>query len=289
MNIIIPNFPIPIFNNIAQCLETIKADRSLKPLLWQVDNKPMLDMFHEMNPSVIFLHESQLDQAFHLACQDYNFRYIVLATKPIPSTLPKPPELILIHPSLRNQFSSTDPIMEIFPAANVTQMHNAKFDPTLQSDILINTTGVQMSEQINTILTYLAGNYNTKIIGSNPVFFKQYLGQTNMIDGANFIKSTKVLIDFNQHDFWDSSYINIPAISYMPTNESMIAFNNIDELKKNITSLLSNKLIRDKYVQESFNLAKANTYFHVTGNVFKKLKEYAIESTCKSYMELITK
>ena len=139
MNIILPHLPIPILNNIAQCLETIKGTTSVNPILWDIETKPMLDMFHEVNPRVVFLHESQLDEAFHIACQDFNFRYIVLATKPLPNTLPKPPELILIHPSLRKEFNDTDPIMELFPAANVAEIQNAEFDPKLESEVLLNT------------------------------------------------------------------------------------------------------------------------------------------------------
>ena len=67
MKIIIPNFDVPIFKYMAQCLETITND-NLNVLYWNPSIVPIIDMFDELSPNVVFLHESQLDEAFKIVC-----------------------------------------------------------------------------------------------------------------------------------------------------------------------------------------------------------------------------
>ena len=69
MKIIIPDIPIPILLDIVQCLESIKGIIELEPLLWNVQVKSITDMFDEIQPNLIFIHESQLDMAFELICK----------------------------------------------------------------------------------------------------------------------------------------------------------------------------------------------------------------------------
>ena len=63
MKIIIPNLPIAIMHDIIQCLESVKQILHIEPLFWNIEHKPIIDMFDEIKPSIVFIHESQLDKA----------------------------------------------------------------------------------------------------------------------------------------------------------------------------------------------------------------------------------
>ena len=77
MKIVIPNIDIPIIRYIAQCLESIKH-KDLELLFWNLHNKSIIDVFDEVGPHIILVHESQLDQSFQSICEGFNFKYIVI-------------------------------------------------------------------------------------------------------------------------------------------------------------------------------------------------------------------
>ena len=290
MNIIISQIPIPIFHNTIQCLESIKNDINIQPLFWNHQHKPMLDMFDEIKPDIVFLHESQIDQAFLMACHQFDFKYVLLSENPLPPQLVKSPNAILTHPLFIDKFSTNDHVIKLQPMASVTEIHNAEYSEELACDILVNTTGVQLNDEINNILSYLSIAYNIKIIGDNPVFLPQYLGRVNMVERANFIASCKVMIDLNQYDFWDASYLHIASLSFYPTQPYTIAFNNIKTLKDSINSLLGNSLVHDKYVEECYHhTTESHTCYHAAAQIFNTIKEPDIENTLLRYVKELTK
>mgnify|MGYP003639505449 CR=1 FL=1 len=289
MNIIISQIPIPIFRNTIQCLESIKNDINIQPLFWNHQHKPALDMFDEVQPEIVFIHESQIDQAFLIACQQFDFKYVLLSENPLPQQLVKIPNAILTHPVFIDKFSSNENVINLQPMASITEIHNAEYDEDLACDILVNTTGVEFTNEITNILLYLSNTYNVKIIGNNQVPLPQYLGQVNMVERANFIASCKVMIDFNQYDFWDASYLHIPSLSFYPTQPYTIAFNNIKTLKDSINSLLSNNLVHDRYVEECYHhTTESHTCYHAAAQIFNTIKEPDIENRLLQYVKEIT-
>ena len=91
MNIAIPSVAIPVFHDIAQCLESIKSIIDITPVLWNAGHKSIIDMFDETRPDIVLFHETHLDNAFPIICQDFDFKYILVAQNPYDS-LPKEPE-----------------------------------------------------------------------------------------------------------------------------------------------------------------------------------------------------
>ena len=288
MNIIISQIPIPIFRNTIQCLESIKNDINIQALFWNHQHKPTLDMFDEIQPDIVFVHESQIDQAFLIACQQFKFKYVLLSENPLPQQLVKIPDAILTHPSFRDKFISNKNIISLQPMASVTEIHNAKYDEDLACDILIHTTGLNMVPEIDNILLFLSNVYKIKIIGNTPVSLPQYLGQVNMIERANFIASCRVMIDLNQYDFWDASYLHVPSISLYPTEPYIISFNNIATLKDSINSLLGNDLVHDRYVQECYDQTiDSHTCYHAAAQIFQTINEQDIANRLLKYIREI--
>ena len=200
MKIVIPNIQeIDILHNIAQCLETVKDKYNIEIFFWNTQHKSIIDMFDEIHPDIIFLHRSQLDISFSFICKEFDFKYVLITDEELPTNLLKAPSAVISHPSLSHLFQNCVPIRGV---AKVPEIHNAIYDKNVKSEVLVNTTGIDINQDIYNILIYLVSNYNTKIIGANKVNLHHYLGAVNMFERANFMKSTKVFVDFNASDVW---------------------------------------------------------------------------------------
>ena len=288
MKIIIPNLPIAIMHDIIQCLESVKHILHIEPLFWSVEHKPIIDMFDEIKPSIVFIHESQLDQAFEIVCQEFNFNYVLVTNNPIPSHVSKPPSLILTHTNSRTPFEQ--PVINIRPMARVAQIHNSKIQQKMASEVLVNTTNVEITSDILNLLLYLANQYKTKIIGNQPVKLHHYLGDVTMFERADFIKSAKAVIDLNQLDFWDAAYLMVPSICLYPIHPVAITFNNITSLKNNLDSILTNDLIRTKYIQDCYaEVYNNNTCYHYTAAIFTALSQTNMAEKLVQYVEGLKK
>jgi len=275
MKIIIPNIEVPILHNVAQCLESIKAQASLEPLFWNVAHKPILDLFDETHPEILFLHISQLDTAFSMVCQEFKFKYILVGDH-LPENLPLQPHALLTSPQLANTIKNCNAI-GIGSAAKVAQIHNAQYRDMLSSDILINTTNVEITSQIFDLLSFLTEEYNTKIVGDSSVKLHHYLGQVNMFERADFIKSSKVLLDLNGEDAWDASYLKIPSLCTNLIADHFLTFNNISSLKLQLEKLLKDEDSRQEYIDICYKaVCNGNTYYHVATQIFHHLKEKQI-------------
>ena len=288
MKIIIPQIPTQIFYNIAQCLESIKHTSDIDLVFWAYQQKSILDMFDELQPDVVFLHESQLDAAFNIACQQFGFKFILLTENPIPVDLVKQPDVVITHPSFRDRITANN-IVNLRPVASVAQIHNAKFEQYMSSDVLVNTSGVEITPHISNILSYIDIYYNAKIIGEGRIKAPCYLGNVDIYERANFIKSAQLVVDINQYDFWDASYLKIPSICLHPTDSHMVGFNDIATLKSSIDSLLKNHLVRDKYIQMCYNhTVQNNTYYHLTAEVFRAINDTVLSQNLLQHIERLT-
>ena len=286
MKIIIPNLPIPIFFDIIQCLETTKHMMGIEPLFWNVEAKSMMDMFDESKPNIIFIHESQLDKSFDIISNEYNFKYILFTSnEKVVEPLVKKPNLILTLPLQRQNFSTNNNIMNVKPIVKVAQIHNAHYSPKLISEVLVNTTQVINDDNFQQVLAFLIDNYKTKIIGDQPVPFLHYLGETNIFERANFIKSAQVVVDFSLQEILDAAYLNIPSISSHQFNNSFLHFTSTTELKQQIDSLLHNQLIRKQYINNIRDVAMNNTSYHFASEIFNKINEAPIAQTLLTYIE----
>ena len=166
-------------------------------------------MFDELNPNIVFLHESQLDEAFKIVCQDFNFKYVVFAsgTNALPANLAQPPHAIIAPPDSKVAFNDHH-IIYIRPLANIPAIHDAQYVDNLKSEILIDTTHVNIDDELSKLLSYLIATYQTKIIGNNALPLHQYMGKATMAERANFIKSTQIYLDIGTGgDFLDAALL----------------------------------------------------------------------------------
>ena len=290
MKIIIPNIDIPIFKYIAQCLETIASD-NLNVLYWNPSIVPVIDMFDELNPSVVFLHESQLDEAFKIVCRDFNFKYVVFVSgeTALPADLAHPPHAIIALPDSKAVFND-HPLMYVRPIANIPAIHNAQYVENLKSEILIDTTHVNIDDELLKLLSYLIATHHTKIIGDNALPLHQYMGKVTMSERANFIKSTNIFLDLGTGEgYLDAAYLKVAALTTLSTNSIILNFNNLSALQTHLDILINKDLVKKQYIAQCYsNVCEKNTSYHFSSELFNLISESDIAKTLLEYMKGIT-
>ena len=213
-----------------------------------------------------------------------------MCSNELPQELPKMPEAIITHHRFQDLFQKHKTI-EINPMARVSQIHNGKYNEKMKSEILINTTGMNVdNESIRHLLLYLIDNYQVKIIGNNRIDLYHYLGTVTMFERADFIKSTQIMIDINGNDCWDAAYLKVPSLSLGSVEDTILHFDDTHVLKSHIDSLLTNKLARKKYIEECYKAVCHNkTSYHFTAQLFDKINENNTSQTLLAYVkELIS-
>ena len=285
MKILVPNIEVPILHDVAQCLESIKEQASLNPLLWNVQQKPLLDVFDEGRPDLLFLHTSQLDTSFVIACEEFDFKYILVGDG-MPEGIPKMPEVILSTKEFINRFPQGSNIIEIKSASRVAQIYNATYDTKKESDILINTDYVEITPEVFELLLFLTSKYRTKIIGRSPVNLHHYLGNVTMFERANFIKSAKVLVDLNGQECWDAAYLKIPAVCKEAPQNHFFTFKDIKNLKSIVNRLLKEDDNRTRYINSCYReVCNGNTYYHLVHKMFKSMNDTRTTEHLEDYIQ----
>ena len=284
MKIIIPNIPIPIVHGVAQCFQSIAHLSDIQIDMWDVNKKSVMDAVDERQPDIVFIYESQLDRGFIQLCSERNFKYVLVATTTIPSDLPQQPAAILT-PSQSSHLFSSNNVIEIRSVSHIPQIHNAQYDAGMKSEVLLNTSGVSITKDVESLLLYLISKYNTKIIGDVPVGLHQYLGMVDMVERANFIKSAQSVVDLGGLDCWDAAYLQIPAISSDISHNIILSFNNITTLDTHLNSILNNKLVRSRYVEQCYQEACNNTSYHFTAHLCNLIDEVSLGNTLLQYLK----
>ena len=287
MKIIIPNFEIPTFRHVAQCLESITND-NLNVLYWNPNITPIIDMFDELGPNIIFLHESQLDEAFKIVCKDFNFKYVVFAsgTIALPVNLTQPPHAIIAPSDSKVAFNDHQ-VIYIRPIANIPAIQNAQYVENMKSEILVDTTNTNMDDELLRLLSYLISTHQTKIIGNNAVSLHQYLGKVTMSERANFIKSTNIFLDIGTGgDYLDAAYLKVAALTIHSTNSIVLNFNNLSTLQTHLNTLINKDLVKKQYIAQSYaHVCEKNTSYHFSSELFNLISESDISKTLLQYME----
>lgn len=290
MKIIIPNFDVPIFKYIAQCLETITND-NLTVLYWNPSIIPMIDMFDELSPNVVFLHESQLDEAFKIVCKDFNFKYVVFVSgeTALPANLAQSPHAIIAPSDAKVAFNDHHVIC-MRPMANIPAIHDAQYVENLKSEILIDTTHVNIDDELLKLLSYLIASHHTKIIGDNALPLHQYMGKVTMSERANFIKSTDIFLDIGTGGHYlDAAYLQVAALTTHPTNSIILNFNNLSTLQTHLNTLINKELVKKQYITQCYsNVCEKNTSYHFSSELFNLISESDIAKTLSEYMKGIT-
>ena len=98
MKIIIPQLGLSYFDNIARCLQTTvsKPGINMEIILWNPNVKSMIDLFDELQPDLIFLHEQILRPEINIVLEEFDFRYVLACGRPN-DQLTRRPDVVLTN------------------------------------------------------------------------------------------------------------------------------------------------------------------------------------------------
>ena len=219
---------------------------------WVRKRKPTIDMIDEMKPEMVFVYNESLDPSLVLAKQIHNFKLISLVRynqKNIDDYAHIVDLFITDNPNLNNE-----KVEYIKPFANVAQIAGAKYTPNYKSDISIILTE-PFNETVKSYLDFITTNFQVKIYGHKAPY-PHYLGEIDLYERANIIKSSKVLLGFTSNFEQDAKFLKVRNLVVDTQGDSPL------ELIEKLQKLLQ----RQEVIQES-----VDTSFEVIENICDKL------------------
>ena len=191
MKIAIPNIGLSYFENIGRCLEAVMPilEGSINVIVWNPHEKPIVDLFDEDRPDLIFMHEQLLPPEFNMLLQEFSFSYVLAGGRPY-KELHRPPNLTLTTEAALGSFEPSDKAMVTRPCADLLSMWHrtlayAKWDCQHQngssSDALVFThPNIKFEDNMLSMIDYLCSTRRTKIIGQSPLDSPYYLGRVSL-------------------------------------------------------------------------------------------------------------
>lgn len=250
-----------IINGLISALNLIEDNT----ILWEPKTKPIFDMFEELKPDCIILHQEHLNKHVVEALEYYKPLSIIIGIyKPeisnsilcYPSNIPP-----AIKKNIQNGF-------EIRLAANIAQLKGGFYIDNMKSDVVL-IYNQPLSKQCINLLNILDGkfayeNLSIKVIGGlSPSIFN--LGHTTIQENLCFMQSTKVCLDIDEHILYDCAANKCFALS---TSEQDIFPNNLDELEK----FVQEEKLRRSIIKKAYKKVMGeHTYFHRVAALGKHL------------------
>lgn len=95
-----------------------------------------------------------------------------------------------------------------------------KFDTNKASDFLL-ISNYTVPQECVSILPNIANKFNLKIVGRNTINLPQYLGQVTTDELMDFVKSTRMLIEYDGHYYNECEFYHIPHQNYIKLPEEL--------------------------------------------------------------------
>jgi len=251
-------------------------------ILWDKTHKPIFDMMIEQMPSYLIIHHKQIDRAVVEALDKYKGVKVILYGIHVPSILADvslPTAMLVpanISPQiLQNLDDSPVPLVPIKPAANLAQYNGGFYQHNMSSEIAyLSTRPIQeeglptrtyINDYMNKILP--SSRYITKIAGPAKLISSLYIGSLDINNSMHFMKSTQILIDFDQETMYDAIANDVFCITNV--EQDMVPFFTDG---KHFLELIDEFLSAEKKRRNIIKKAKKSvlnqhTYFHILSDL----------------------
>jgi len=272
------NFAQEILHPLASVLKTVECE-SLQVGFWDPRQKSIFDLFDEFSPSHLFVTKDHLSDELNMLSDEFDFKY-ALVTDHQQLTIPirKDPDLVINTAGTAGQIPEGH--MPWQPASNVAQIHSGSYQKNKQSDILVLTGSVPMSNKMLSIIDYMSQKYCVKVVGSELIDSNCYLGSINIFEKADFIKSTKMLLDFGSYDCLDAAYLKTPSLVYSERTPVFRYFSGLPQLVGLAREVLQNESgDTENYAEGLYRyVTGGHTSYHRCAAVFEMLGDLHIKA-----------
>ena len=218
-----------ILNGICSSLECCS---DIETIIWDSETKPVMDMFDELKPDILFCEGNISARELHIARANYPRVAIVLMADEDFSSFS--PNLILTHEKSED-FPSIKPSV----GANIAQINRGTKREKLESEIVCFSDDLNIDARVGAILDFVCNTYKTKIFGSQKIQVPNYLGIIDNNIKADAICSSKIMLDLGQDSWRDSCSLGVtPLVLSEDTISNIGTFTDIASLKREIDKAL---------------------------------------------------
>jgi len=235
---------------------------------WNPNVKPAFDMFAELNPDLI-ISDATNTPNLSGALKEYSCKTVVCGSMP-PASLE--PDLLLLPESIPEMIIKhcTLPYLQVKNAANYAKFRGGKRDRKKQADILYFASHKEAQSQEADILSILSGlPYSFRVVGHKRPLL-QYVGATTLQETADFMASSKIVIDiggFQLHDIamQKGFYLSNVENGLYPCLHSL----DPEKIEERVEDLLSQDKKRDSIAKKAYKeTVSKDTYFHRLSEAF---------------------
>ena len=248
--------------------------------LWNPRTKPIFDLFDEIKPDLVFCDIQYVDEAFMRACNEYTDIKIVLFSEALPRDFN--PTVVCAIPSLsglmkKHLEAGANEVLYIHDSADVITFWNQEVSQNLESDIAYWSRGSMASKPLQKMQLFseLSDYGKLKIIGPTKIPLPNYLGTIKEANVMEFLRASKIAIDWNGENILDQAANGIFTISTIANNLFPVTDN--ESLKEQISSFLGNdRARRKKAKQAQKDVLSSSTCYHRLKSILEtlELKEY---------------
>lgn len=243
-----------IINGICASLECCSA---LDTLVWNPEVKPVMDMFDEVKPSIVFIQGEVSPLELQIARSNYPQTQIVLVSDDDFDKFS--PNLIITEKQIKEI-----PTIRPYVGANIAQINRGVVDDKLKSDIVCFSDNLNIDAKTGAVIDFICNSYKTKIFGSQKIQVPNYLGVVDNTTKSNAIKSAKVMIDLGQDSWKDACSIGTtPVVLSENTISGVNTFTDVSSLKKVLDKVFS----EDKKGNFLKTMIYNKTYFDLASEV----------------------
>jgi hypothetical protein len=191
---------------------------------WDNASKPVMDMFDEIKPDLVFVNSDMLKQEdIKIASQRYQSTPII-SIGDIVDNITNP--ILSIN---NNNKKSGIPNIPFEGGVMLGKIGRPQYEDRLSCDILCLTDHLNKDEGKTNILQFVSSSYNAKIFGRTNFAIPSYLGIISDQQRANAIQSAKILLDLDGETQYDAMWLGKHVVN---------SFSSILDLKRSIDEAL---------------------------------------------------
>lgn len=279
------------YTGLLGCLSVLLKENFF---LWQHNVKPVYDMFGMIKPDIMIMMVDQVDKSILNALKDHECKLILFGSG-VPQSLIDidKPSLLCAPASIptgirKNIESDSYKVEYLSDYANIAQIFNGKFDPTIDADVTyISHFPVNQRGYIIECLSVLKSKgINLKIVGQERIPLPEYLGTASVVEIPHILASSKVTIDFDGQILLDAAANKTFTISNVPNGLFPSFHNDVTKLCNGIIGFLRKESWRKRKIKEAYEAVTENdTSFHRIIQIFSAINENEVVELASNKLE----
>jgi hypothetical protein len=260
--------------------------------LWDSNSVPLFDFFYFTKPDLLFVDEEFVTDNFMEAIAGIDTKIILFGNKVKEGFNPdvvcaEPSASVIMKKHLENNYN----VIYINDFVDVINDIGGEFDERLSSDIGMIFENINFGMKDLQFILNISSLHQFKIIGRNNLTLPACLGTLSYKRKLDFIKSVKIMIDFNGLNFLKYAANGVFTLPTVPN--SLFPTIDIENSEKILDEFLNNKEKRTEIANKAkFKVLDSSTNFHRLIDILSALdlknKESYIDESKERILEVLS-